>query len=140
MQLHASTNIHNLVTPQIKGFLLFPLYLSFQVLIVSIGIGSISRISLSSKQIEIKIKSNAAYYNYNESRRPITFATQKKFVFIISILLGLDEQNVSNSVYYTLIILYALVIGLGVAGNSMILWGILSKSAMRTARNYFIVR
>ena len=64
----------------------------------------------------------------------------KKFVFIISILLGLDEQNVSNSVYYTLIILYALVIGLGVAGNVMILWGILSKSAMRTARNYFIVR
>ena len=63
-----------------------------------------------------------------------------KFVFIISILLGLDEQNVSNSVYYTLIILYALVIGLGVAGNVMILWGILSKSAMRTARNYFIVR
>ena len=64
----------------------------------------------------------------------------KKIVFIISILLGLDEQNVSNSVYYTLIILYALVIGLGVAGNVMILWGILSKSAMRTARNYFIVR
>ena len=60
--------------------------------------------------------------------------------FIISIILGLDEQNVSNSVYYTLIILYALVIGLGVAGNVMILWGILSKSAMRTARNYFIVR
>ena len=59
---------------------------------------------------------------------------------IISLFLGLDEQNVSNSVYYTLIILYALVIGLGVAGNVMILWGILSKSAMRTARNYFIVR
>ena len=45
----------------------------------------------------------------------------KKFVLIISLLLGLDEQNVSNSVYYTLIILYALVIGLGAAGNVMIL-------------------
>ena len=64
----------------------------------------------------------------------------KKIDFIISLLLGLDEQNISNSVYYTLIILYAFVIGLGVAGNVMILWGILSKSAMRTARNYFIVR
>jgi hypothetical protein len=50
------------------------------------------------------------------------------------------DVHISTVAYYSIIFLYALVIGLGVAGNLMILWAILSKSAMRTARNYFIVR
>ena len=51
-----------------------------------------------------------------------------------------DEESISTPVYYTLVFLYASVIGLGIAGNIVILWAILSKSVMRTARNYFIVR
>ena len=66
---------------------------------------------------------------------------KKWFLILMNIFhLGLEESTVSSPAYYTLIFLYAFVIGLGVAGNLMILWAILSKSAMRTARNYFIVR
>ena len=61
-------------------------------------------------------------------------------ITILEIHTGLDTQRVADPAYYTLIFLYAFVIGLGIAGNLMILWAILSKSAMRTARNYFIVR
>ena len=61
-------------------------------------------------------------------------------ISILEIHSDLDTGRVADPAYYTLIFLYAFVIGLGIAGNLMILWAILSKSAMRTARNYFIVR
>ena len=45
----------------------------------------------------------------------------------------------SQITFYLLSILYGIVIFIGVVGNFVILYAILSKGAMRTARNYFIV-
>ena len=53
---------------------------------------------------------------------------------------GFDEgEEVSNEVFYTLVIIYGVVISLGLLGNFVILYAILSKRGMRTARNYFIL-
>lgn len=48
-------------------------------------------------------------------------------------------EEVSNEVFYTLVIVYGVVITLGLVGNIVILYAILSKKGMRTARNYFIL-
>ena len=50
-----------------------------------------------------------------------------------------EEERVSDSVFYTLVIIYGVVISLGLVGNIVILYAILSKRGMRTARNYFIL-
>lgn len=50
-----------------------------------------------------------------------------------------EGEEVSNQVFYTLVIVYAFVITLGLVGNIVILYAILSKKGMRTARNYFIL-
>ena len=50
-----------------------------------------------------------------------------------------DGDKVSPLVFYLLAIVYGIVILIGVTGNCIILYAILSKEAMRTARNYFIV-
>lgn len=47
--------------------------------------------------------------------------------------------EVNPIVFYSMSLLYSLFIVLGVVGNGVILYAILSKSIMRTARNYFIV-
>lgn len=48
-------------------------------------------------------------------------------------------EEVSHAVFYTLVIVYGVVITLGLVGNIVILYAILSKKGMRTARNYFIL-
>lgn len=50
-----------------------------------------------------------------------------------------EEERVSDSVFYTLVIIYGVVISVGLVGNIVILYAILSKKGMRTARNYFIL-
>ena len=50
-----------------------------------------------------------------------------------------EEHNTSPTVFYTLVCLYGVVIFVGIIGNGVILWAILGKNVMRTARNYFIV-
>ena len=45
----------------------------------------------------------------------------------------------SPTIFYTLVCLYGAVILVGIIGNGVILWAILGKPVMRTARNYFIV-
>eukprot|EP00095_Tigriopus_kingsejongensis_P003900 maker-scaffold296_size217904-snap-gene-1.18 protein:Tk03900 transcript:maker-scaffold296_size217904-snap-gene-1.18-mRNA-1 annotation:"NPYLR8" len=49
------------------------------------------------------------------------------------------DDQVSPLVFYLLSILYSIVIMIGFLGNAMILYAIMSKGALRTARNYFIV-
>ncbi len=51
----------------------------------------------------------------------------------------LHGERVSPVVFYVLSVLYGAAIVVGVASNSLMLYAILSKGAMRTARNYFIV-
>lgn len=48
-------------------------------------------------------------------------------------------EEVSRHVFYTLAIVYGVAITLGFVGNMVILYAILSKKGMRTARNYFIL-
>jgi hypothetical protein len=51
----------------------------------------------------------------------------------------LDEgAKLTDSVVYSLIAIYCLVIFVGVLGNILILWAVLGRDAMRTGRNVFI--
>ncbi|TRY73362.1 hypothetical protein TCAL_06016 [Tigriopus californicus] len=49
------------------------------------------------------------------------------------------DDQVSPLVFYLLSILYGIVIMIGISGNVMILYAIMSRGALRTARNFFII-
>ena len=52
---------------------------------------------------------------------------------------NLDENSkLSESVIYSLITIYSLIIVFGILGNILILWAVLGREAMRTARNVFV--
>jgi hypothetical protein len=48
-------------------------------------------------------------------------------------------EEVSHPIFYTLVFVYGIVITIGLVGNIVILYAILSKRVMWTARNYFIL-
>lgn len=51
----------------------------------------------------------------------------------------LDEgAKLTDSIVYSLIAIYSLVIVVGILGNILILWAVLGRDAMRTGRNVFI--
>ena len=50
-----------------------------------------------------------------------------------------QNENISSEVWWVIVVTYGVVISLGVAGNLVILYAILSKRRMWTARNYFIL-
>jgi len=51
----------------------------------------------------------------------------------------LDEgEKLTDSVIFSLIAIYSLVIVVGILGNILILWAVLGRDAMRTGRNVFI--
>ena len=52
---------------------------------------------------------------------------------------GDTDDDISKEVWWTLVIIYGVVITLGLVGNLVVLYAILSKRGMRTARNYFIL-
>jgi hypothetical protein len=59
-------------------------------------------------------------------------------------ILGTFKQNLDESsklseyVIYSLITIYSILIVFGILGNILILWAVLGREAMRTARNVFI--
>ena len=53
---------------------------------------------------------------------------------------NLDVTNpISDRVFWTLCIIYLVLIIIGFFGNVLILWAVLGRESMRTARNVFIV-
>ena len=50
-----------------------------------------------------------------------------------------ENRSVSREAYYTLIVLYALLICFGALGNILVVLAVLRKAAMKTARNLFIL-
>ncbi|KAF0297988.1 Neuropeptide F receptor [Amphibalanus amphitrite] len=50
-----------------------------------------------------------------------------------------ENRSVSKEAYYTLIVLYALLICFGALGNLLVVLAVLRKAAMKTARNLFIL-
>ena len=52
---------------------------------------------------------------------------------------NLDENSkLSEYVIYSLITIYSILIVFGILGNILILWAVLGREAMRTARNVFV--
>ena len=53
---------------------------------------------------------------------------------------NLDVINpISNRIFWSLVFIYFILIIIGFFGNVLILWAVLGRESMRTARNVFIV-